>query len=68
MIVAFNTSEGWSRDASEKIAEELRQRCALRGEVPAFLEDFLDRYGGQAIVQLPLCCRREVGEDNDVEA
>jgi hypothetical protein len=54
MIVAFNTSEGWSRDASEKIAEELRQRCALRGEVPAFLEDFLDRYGGQAIVQLPL--------------
>jgi hypothetical protein len=43
-IVSFNTSEGWSRDVSEEVAEELRQRCADRGEVPPYLEDFLDRY------------------------
>src|SRR5262245_5971464 len=43
-IVSFNTSEGWSTDASEEIAEELRRRCALRGEVPPSLVDFLDRH------------------------
>jgi hypothetical protein len=32
-IVSFNTSEGWSRDVSEEVAEELRRRCAVRGEV-----------------------------------
>ena len=43
--MSFNTSEGWSRDVSEEVAEELRQRCADRGgEVPPSLEDFLDRY------------------------
>jgi hypothetical protein len=45
-VVGFNTSEGWSRDASEEVADELRQRCAERGEVPACLEGFLDRHGG----------------------
>ena len=43
-IVSFNTSEGWSRDVSEEVAEELRQRCADLGDVPPPLEDFLDRH------------------------
>jgi hypothetical protein len=43
-IVSFNTSEGWSRDVSQEVAEELLQRCADLGEVPSFLEDFLDRH------------------------
>jgi hypothetical protein len=30
-IVAFNTAEGWSRDASDEIAAELAQACADRG-------------------------------------
>jgi hypothetical protein len=46
-IVAFNTSEGWSRDASEEIATELLDRCADRGEVPQSLEHFLERYHRQ---------------------
>jgi hypothetical protein len=43
-IVSFDTSEGWSRDISEEVAEELRRRCADLGEVPPSLEDFLDRH------------------------
>jgi hypothetical protein len=30
-VVAFNTSEGWSRDVSEDIARELLRRVAERG-------------------------------------
>jgi len=29
-VVAFNTAEGWSRDASADIAQELRRRCDLQ--------------------------------------
>jgi hypothetical protein len=41
-IVAFNAAEGWSRDVTQDIANELWERCA--GEVPISLQDFLDRY------------------------
>jgi hypothetical protein len=53
-VVSFNTSEGWSRDVSEEIAQELRQRCAERGEVPPNLEDYLERHGQHAAIQLSL--------------
>jgi hypothetical protein len=29
-VVAFNTTEGWSQDVSEDIAQELRRRCDLQ--------------------------------------
>ena len=45
-IVAFNTARGWSRDVTDDIANELRRRCADRGEIPASLQDFLDEHGG----------------------
>jgi hypothetical protein len=45
-VVAFNTAQGWSRDVSEEIANELAKRLANeRDEVPLELEAFLDRYG-----------------------
>jgi hypothetical protein len=44
-IVAFNTAEGWSRDVTEEIARELRDRCGERGEVPASLQVFLEHHG-----------------------
>jgi hypothetical protein len=50
-IVSFNPSEGWSCDASKDIAEDLRQRCADRGEVPPSLEDFLERHGHRVGIQ-----------------
>jgi len=42
-VVAFNTAEGWSRDVSDDVEDELRERCANRGEVPSYLADFLER-------------------------
>ena len=53
-VVAFNTAEAWSRDASDDIADELRHRCADRGEVPEYIEDFLQRHDTGRPIQLPL--------------
>lgn len=44
-VVAFNTSEGWSRDVSYEIAEELQRRadlagCELEGKLAEFVEDY----------------------------
>ena len=54
-VVAFNTDEGWSRDVSDDVADELRERCAESGEeIPIFLLDFLERHDTGTPVQLPL--------------
>jgi len=54
-VVAFNTTEGWSRDVSEEIAEEIAERCAIDGfDVPLALEDFVDRHVSGRPAQLPL--------------
>jgi hypothetical protein len=61
-IIAFNTAEGWSRDVSEEIADDLAARMAVewREGIPASLEAFLDRHGGGRPVQLPLPLRGAV--------
>ena len=41
-IVAFNTAEGWSRDVTMDIADELRRRIAEYDEVPSGLQDFVE--------------------------
>ena len=41
-IVAFNTFEGWSRDVTMDIADELRRRYVEFGEVSDSILDFLD--------------------------
>jgi hypothetical protein len=41
-IVAFNTTEGWSRDVTKDIADELRRRFAEYDEVPAGLQEFVE--------------------------
>src|SRR6266404_6694268 len=47
-VIAFNTAQGWSRDVSEDIAHELRQRCADQmRELLSSLEDFVNRYQDQ---------------------
>ena len=53
-VVAFNTEEGWSRDVSDDVADELRERCAQRGAVPDFLLDFLEAHDTGRPIQLPL--------------
>jgi hypothetical protein len=55
-VVAFNIAEGWSRDVSEVIADELARPLTIEGrEVPPSLQDFLNRHGGRpAQLLLPL--------------
>ncbi len=41
-IVAFNTAQGWSRDVTMDIADELRRRYVEHDEVPASVLEFLE--------------------------
>ena len=41
-IVAFNTAEGWSRDVTMDIADELRRRFAEYDELPVSVLEFLE--------------------------
>jgi hypothetical protein len=41
-IVAFNTAQGWSRDVTLDIADELRKRFADYDEVPWSVQEFLE--------------------------
>jgi len=43
-IVAFNTAEGWSRDVTVEIADELRRRFVEYDEVPVSLLEFLEAH------------------------
>jgi hypothetical protein len=54
-VVSFNTAEGWSRDVSADVAQELRRRCDLqRREVPSSILDFVEHHEGQYPRQLTL--------------
>ena len=44
-IVAFNTTEGWSRDVTKDVADELRRRYVEFGEVSQSTLEFLDANG-----------------------
>ncbi|MGY3075913.1 hypothetical protein ACVWZZ_002284 [Bradyrhizobium sp. LM6.10] len=41
-IVAFNTAEGWSRDATVDIADELRRRFVEHDDVPSSVQEFVE--------------------------
>ena len=44
-VIGFNAAEGWARDVSADVADELRGRCGLEGAaVPAYLEAFVHRH------------------------
>src|SRR6516162_1449022 len=43
-VVAFNTAEGWSRDVTIEIADELRRRFVEYDEVPVSLLEFLEAH------------------------
>ena len=40
-IIAFNTAEGWSRDVTVDIADELRRRFAGYDDVPVSVQELL---------------------------
>jgi hypothetical protein len=41
-VIAFNTAEGWSRDVTVDIADEMRRRFAEYDQVPTSVQDFLE--------------------------
>lgn len=41
-VVAFNTTEGWSRDVTLDVADELRRRFADHDDVPVSVEELLE--------------------------
>jgi hypothetical protein len=44
-VFGFNPFEGWSRDVSEDVAQEIRRRCDLQArDVPSALQDFVERH------------------------
>ncbi len=58
-VVAFNAAEGWSRDASEEVAEELERRVAEGREVSAAVQEFIERFTGRPLgVQMLLPLRK----------
>jgi hypothetical protein len=44
-IVAFNTAEGWSRDVTVDIADELRRQFVEHENVPRSVQEFLETAG-----------------------
>lgn len=56
-MVAFNPRGGWSRDATEDVAQELEQMVAEGHEVTESVREFIERFTGRPIsVQLLLPC------------
>jgi hypothetical protein len=43
-IVAFNTAEGWSRDVTVDVADELRRRYVELDEVPDAILEFMEAH------------------------
>ena len=50
-VISFNIAEGWSRDASDDIADALRWRCDPEGRS---VQNFLDRFDDHDRWQLRL--------------
>ena len=52
-IIAFNTAEGWSRDVTLEIADDLRQRCGGFGEMSASVLELLKANRRSALSGMP---------------
>jgi hypothetical protein len=48
-VVGFNITEGWARDVSDDVADEVRRRCDLQmTEVPSKLRNFVETHEARA--------------------
>jgi hypothetical protein len=50
-IVAFNTAEGWSRDVTEDIANDLQDAWSRRMDIPASTEEFVQEHATQKLAR-----------------
>ena len=58
-VVAFNTGDGWSRDASREIADLITEDCERDGfDIPPFLRSFIEQHGSGRPVQRSLPLRQ----------
>ena len=58
-VIAFITDEGWSRDVSMEIADEIVRRSSMDGfDAPPYLESFIQQHGTGRPTQLPLPLRQ----------
>ena len=48
-IVAFNTAQGWWRDVTKDVANELLEICSERGEIPGSIADFIREHASRQI-------------------
>ena len=46
-IVAFNTAQGWSRDVTRGIANQLQEISAERGETPGSIGEFIREHASR---------------------
>lgn len=53
-VIGFNTAEGWSRDLSEDVAEEIRHRWRHGAALPENLEGFMECHENSDRAQLRL--------------
>jgi hypothetical protein len=54
-VFGFNPWEGWSRDVSADVAQELRRRCDLQLlDAPSAIQDFVERHENRGGRQLSL--------------
>ena len=59
LIICFNAAQGWSRDVSMVIAQELRRRCDPEGrKLPTLIADFVERNEGPRQLTLRLALPR----------
>jgi hypothetical protein len=50
-IVAFNTAEGWSRDVTEDIADDLQDAWSQRAEIPEPIEEFIQEHATKKLAR-----------------
>ena len=50
-VVAFNTAEGWSRDVTEDIANDLQDAWSWQAEIPASIEEFIQEHATKKLAR-----------------
>jgi hypothetical protein len=50
-VVAFNTAEGWSRDVTEDIANDLQDAWSRQAEIPEPIEEFIREHATKKLAR-----------------
>ena len=50
-VIAFNTAEGWSRDVTEDIANDLQDAWSRQAEIPEPIEEFIREHATKKLAR-----------------